>query len=295
MPSLGRFLTRDTWGGDANSPMSFNRWGYVEGNPVNYTDPSGRFAVTGDFLSEYDVIIDKDWPASHRSELTSALRDVSIKMKSAYLGWVSGPYLDKDPCNALLKFYNLKRKTASDFFKMVYNTSPGNELWFEWDTDCEDCKPVECKNSEYARNHEDECTPGGGFTHSSHWIEFASLSEPGGNRTSEMAFVNARNNIVHELGHAFANRLANDSTGPLDILESPYLLSLRDEEGFHLSPESASRTWRQHPGNTSPSEIFADMFLGWTYNEWADDEYGEKRALFMDSNMPYWIFVAIGD
>jgi len=37
----GRFLTRDTWMGDYNRPLSLNRWGYVEGNPVNLTDPSG--------------------------------------------------------------------------------------------------------------------------------------------------------------------------------------------------------------------------------------------------------------
>jgi len=40
---MGRFLTRDTWGGNANVPMSFNRWNYVGGNPVNLTDPSGQF------------------------------------------------------------------------------------------------------------------------------------------------------------------------------------------------------------------------------------------------------------
>lgn len=36
-------MSRDTWGGDANRPMSMNRWMYVEGNPVKYTDPSGHF------------------------------------------------------------------------------------------------------------------------------------------------------------------------------------------------------------------------------------------------------------
>lgn len=41
MPSLGRFLTRDTWGGNANNPLSFNKWLYVEGNPINLVDPSG--------------------------------------------------------------------------------------------------------------------------------------------------------------------------------------------------------------------------------------------------------------
>ncbi|MDX9992754.1 MAG: hypothetical protein RBS68_12005 [Anaerolineales bacterium] len=40
-PSTGRFLTRDTWSGNANRPLSFNRWGYAYGNLVNLTDPTG--------------------------------------------------------------------------------------------------------------------------------------------------------------------------------------------------------------------------------------------------------------
>ena len=38
---IGRFLTRDTWGGDYIQPMSLNRWMYVEGNPILLIDPSG--------------------------------------------------------------------------------------------------------------------------------------------------------------------------------------------------------------------------------------------------------------
>ncbi len=41
-PAIGRFLTSDTWGGDANSPMSFNMWNYVSSNPINRLDPSGH-------------------------------------------------------------------------------------------------------------------------------------------------------------------------------------------------------------------------------------------------------------
>jgi len=38
----GRFLSRDTWEGDYSSPLSLNRWMYVEGNPVNRVDPTGQ-------------------------------------------------------------------------------------------------------------------------------------------------------------------------------------------------------------------------------------------------------------
>lgn len=40
--SDGRFLSRDTWEGDVNNPMSFNHWNYTDSNPVNRIDPSGH-------------------------------------------------------------------------------------------------------------------------------------------------------------------------------------------------------------------------------------------------------------
>jgi RHS repeat-associated protein len=40
-PTTGRFMTRDVWVGNYNRPLSLNAWNYVEGNPVNYVDPSG--------------------------------------------------------------------------------------------------------------------------------------------------------------------------------------------------------------------------------------------------------------
>jgi RHS repeat-associated protein len=41
-PVTGRFTSKDSWLGDYNRPISLNRWNYVEGNPINYSDPSGR-------------------------------------------------------------------------------------------------------------------------------------------------------------------------------------------------------------------------------------------------------------
>jgi RHS repeat-associated protein len=40
---IGRFISRDVWGGDFNNPLSLNRWMYVMGNPVNWGDPSGMY------------------------------------------------------------------------------------------------------------------------------------------------------------------------------------------------------------------------------------------------------------
>jgi RHS repeat-associated protein len=41
IPADGRFQSRDTWGGDANKPMSFNKWEYGFSSPLNYSDPTG--------------------------------------------------------------------------------------------------------------------------------------------------------------------------------------------------------------------------------------------------------------
>ncbi len=41
-PQDGRFQSRDTWEGNYNRPLSLNRWNYVEANPVNFIDPSGK-------------------------------------------------------------------------------------------------------------------------------------------------------------------------------------------------------------------------------------------------------------
>ena len=41
-PDMGRFMTRDTWDGNDNQPMTFNRWNYTNANPVNRTDPTGH-------------------------------------------------------------------------------------------------------------------------------------------------------------------------------------------------------------------------------------------------------------
>lgn len=67
--NTGRFLTRDTWMGVMNQPMSFNHWVYVNGNPINYFDPTGHILeneareanqIVND-LKRYSVNIKVDW------------------------------------------------------------------------------------------------------------------------------------------------------------------------------------------------------------------------------------------
>ena len=43
---VGRFLTKDVEFGNIRRPSSFNRYNYVEGNPINYVDPTGEEFAT---------------------------------------------------------------------------------------------------------------------------------------------------------------------------------------------------------------------------------------------------------
>jgi len=46
-PADGRFQSRDTWGGSAKRPTTFNQWIYAEANPINRFDPSGLCSQFG--------------------------------------------------------------------------------------------------------------------------------------------------------------------------------------------------------------------------------------------------------
>ncbi len=70
----GRFLTKDSWIGEYNKPMSLNRWMYVEGNPINLTDPTGNQSTptcSADYsdrvkvAEKYVLSRDKDWMATY--------------------------------------------------------------------------------------------------------------------------------------------------------------------------------------------------------------------------------------
>jgi len=54
-PSNGRLISKDLWQGNANKPISYNKWLYSYDNPILYTDPSG-LRVTRDGVERGDFI-----------------------------------------------------------------------------------------------------------------------------------------------------------------------------------------------------------------------------------------------
>lgn len=42
---VGRFITRDSFHGFVNDPLSLNQYSYTQNNPINYVDPKGHWRV----------------------------------------------------------------------------------------------------------------------------------------------------------------------------------------------------------------------------------------------------------
>lgn len=47
-PSLGRFISEDTYEGELSNPLSQNLYTYVHNNPLIYIDPTGNYCVSAD-------------------------------------------------------------------------------------------------------------------------------------------------------------------------------------------------------------------------------------------------------
>lgn len=170
-------------------------------------------------------------------------------------------------------------------FRLVYGTSADNPLVFGWGN-CPECNGL------------------GGYTYGRHLIRFESLSP--------ISELRRRNNIVHELGHAFHWAMVHNGVDPdpyrmLEITQNsdptfPNRLVPPQERwstgpnyGF-ASPQKVY-TWQQNPSEIIQEE-FADQFLGWTFNEWETDEFGlttagQLRSDWMNQYMSLWVNAAV--
>ena len=81
-PETGRFISRDTWGGNVYNPQSLNRWSYAAANPVMFVDPSGRMRTEEDGTrkgSVHSIISPRKEPAVNYSEINQHYHDAVDK------------------------------------------------------------------------------------------------------------------------------------------------------------------------------------------------------------------------
>ena|GEM_PF-7005760 len=128
----------------------------------------------------------------------------------------------------------------------------------------------------------------GGVTLSAHHIMFASMA---GDNMADYGrqLLRRRNNVVHELGHAF------------DLVLGRQGRSAVSADWTHLSRSGCGRgdkcgfasplgwmDWVMNPANEA-GEIFADQFLGWTFSRWDSTDLGDYRRDWMNTDMVEWL------
>ncbi len=294
-PSVGRFLARDTWGGDVNQPMSYNSWLYTYGNPVNYVDKTGL--STGDPVSPLrlnGIYLSGDWTHDREKAVTDAIVAVGIAINRT-VGQ------SRDPFKSVGTAYQTTTKP----------------ILFLWGNSCDD--------PNFPGLFTGPSIKGGGIT-------LGPISYKIDGQTKQVILIKfmgmsgqnipdpikMRNNVVHELGHAFAIAMQMRGwTNPNSKLDTDKnkikdLVRGTDPNGYYgFASNSHDMLWQQHgcnldapkpkqPANPHPwdcevgAEIFADQFLGWTFNTWETvggdlSPQGKARSDWMNENMFKWL------
>ncbi len=157
-PGVGRFVSKDQWGGHEQKPQTLNMFAYVTNNPINQIDPSGYLSdrLIQESLNEYSL--DQAFGFQDRWGLLALLRDAEIgdTVTARYLDFSDLLYdvsdaakwpLKADPrarngwcirCgdDNKLRFYNVedgKERTLPDFiYQLAINAEQIRPLPRNW-------------------------------------------------------------------------------------------------------------------------------------------------------------------
>lgn len=276
----GRFAQADTV--VPNGVQGYDRYAYVDNNPVMKNDPSGhsacdqipagsaRDACSNSHTSEYKPFdVDADL-AKFGVTFDDDSNWTFERKYSVYLAVIL--------VAAKLATTTKANDTATQAFRAIY----GGDLKFTWG-DCPECKGQ------------------GAYTYAHNDIHFVSMAQEWrlDYRLRQV------NNVIHELGHAFSKAmggapdtlLTNDMDEYKDGFNTLLLRSSDKNLSSGFASPSSERTWVQNPA-TSATEVFGDQFLGWVRNTWETDRgnrygkwsaAGSARATWMTTNMTDWL------
>jgi len=274
-PALGRFISADTLVPNPGNPQSLNRYAYVLGNPLRLVDPSGHkycdsFDANGRCVSENEafwVRFRGGWGGDYMVAVQSGTEKVGAALADA----LNGSARERRAWIAT----GDRPVTAQEAFQLVYGN---NRLVFRhiegdpiagWAETHLDWAGNGCYRGEIC--YDESIFIGSGLASFQRW---------------------GPHNVVHELGHGIDQRGARQARADLAAEWVTEPLLQRRQGGF-----AAGAGWQQ---NSSPyeGEVFADMFLGWTYSRWADltargGPAGVVKSRYMEANMLRVIALAV--
>ncbi|WP_249043463.1 polymorphic toxin-type HINT domain-containing protein [Paenibacillus faecis] len=116
-PSLGRFVSQDTYEGDINNPQTLNLYTYVENNPLIYTDPSGHFKFEPYHVQELKLLLAE---AREKSNFSKKNENYQLYKDFIWNRYNFESYMDENQYSYL---YGLLTGTSA------YKNSAGNADW----------------------------------------------------------------------------------------------------------------------------------------------------------------------
>ncbi len=147
-PSVGRFMSKDTYRGDLAVPQSLNQYAYVMNNPINYVDPTGHIAVhglsyyrgmsEGSLNSELELMGEYWWEdyaifekTGHWTQQQEQAHQNADNIREALQGYVyvykestdySSPweYVNKNIFDDRIEYYYTRTTTHTDIYENYY-------------------------------------------------------------------------------------------------------------------------------------------------------------------------------
>jgi RHS repeat-associated protein len=281
-PYINHFLQPDSIIPNPANPQSSNRFSYVGNNPIRYNDPSGHCRIDDDAddcfrpgfnnpasLADYGVTID---PKMHY-KVKRAILEAVVTVGDRYAR-------ERNKNESSAEAFRAVFGTDSRTLYYLYGNSSSDFAYDGSNQYDENGNPIGCNISSGA------CTVGQTTLANSSPVYLIKIVTMSSNPLS------ARNNMVHELGHLFGSQVAGYTEMGIAMGQYPEIYN-RPSTGGYFGFASVGFPWQQATHNVgSPSEVFADQFLGWIYNTWDTGEtrdIGQKRSDWMNVNMATWL------
>jgi hypothetical protein len=261
--------------------QGLDRYGYVNNNPLVYTDPSGHVA---DYCASIPSESGRAACVGGTMTVEEKLQQYNVTLDGEMEGWTyEHKYAVWAAVSAVGQAFARTRgqgETAAEAFRAVYG-----EVTFEW-----------C----------DSCVSGYGWAAGDHLVRFDGMYSN---------TVIATRLVVHELGHLFDRAVCaqnqggacryiwgkgtarSDLTGKTGICDGPYCLGRKGftgpKEGQYWGFAGGWGEWQfghnGEDGYGENGELWADMFVGWTYDRWENTPRGEYRRAYMNARMEYYL------
>jgi hypothetical protein len=256
-PSLGRFAQPDTLIPEqSQGTQAWDRYAYANNNPMRYTDPSGHKICDGKDGSTCRAL--KGNFGIHIKGDFTATQKKAIRQAVEDVGYALWGYVGNSPWEAF--------QLVMGNVNFVFDKGRQIDGWAITEID--------------------------------------TITFDNSINTDRASAASIMRNVAHELGHVLDVRTGLGGSGSMwttiKDAEGKYVTGINNEGNWIRTDYGYRSDWypdQMHPANEiggqSTIEEFADMFMNWVYDSFAQDAAGQARFDFMTTNMADWISSAI--